>query len=225
MKQQSKLVIAVVSGLVIASSALAQSIVNFSTLSMNQAGTDPIYGGTWSDPDTTTLTSLPSGLEVSSYGYGYLHYDIPAGDQLALNTADTLVKLTFTVNSPTPDGWVWVGTGVILDDSVAGPGVGGSEDIWYNGYGGDQGGAVGNWTTLNGNVVTEVYNLTSHTLTAAAAGGSIIGFNVLLDPAVVTGGFYDLTFNSIELMPAPEPTSLALVGLGALGLLAIRRRK
>jgi len=224
MKQQPKLVIAVVSGLAIASSALAQSIVDFSTLSTTQPGTDPIYGDSgvrWADPETTTVTSLPTGLEIASYGYGYLHYDIPVGDQVALNTADTQVKLTFTLNNPSPSGWIWFGSGVILDDTVGGTGA----DVWYNGYGGDQGGPVGNFTTLNGNVVTEVYNLTGSTLAAAQAGGSIISFNVLLDPAAISGGFYDLTYNSIELMPAPEPASLALVGLGALGLLTVRRRK
>ena len=52
----------------------------------------------------------------------------------------------------------------------------------------------------------------------------INGMNFQIDPANVSGN-YDITFNSLVLSPVPEPATLALVGLGAAGLLAFRRRK
>jgi len=182
MKRKSKLAIVVVSGLVIASPALAQTI--------------------------------PIGVEISGYGYNYFYYDIPVGDQQVLDPADTQVTLTFTVNTPSPEDWIWVGLPFILDDTVGGPGPGG--DVWYGGYGGFQ------W---NGNVATETAPLVGTTLEAVQTGGRIISYTLTIDPAVIPGGFYDLTYDSITLEPAPEPASLALVGLGALGLLAMRRRK
>ena len=63
-------------------------------------------------------------------------------------------------------------------------------------------------------------------MTDIQGGATIVGFNLQLDPAVYPGGFYDVTYNSLDLTaPAPEPGSLALIGLGAAGLLLARRRK
>ena len=217
MKQQSiglATAIAVAGGLLIASSALAQSI-NLANLNPS----DLTLGGSWSTP-TTTLNG--AGVEENSFGYGYLHYDIPVADQVTLNTADTFAVLTFTINSPAPSGWNWFGCRFILDDTVGGAGA----DQWYLGYNGYNNGGSQDNIVFTGNTVTITTPLVGTTLAAAQAGGSIISFNLLLDPAVISGGLYDLTYNSLVLeQPVPEPTTLALVGLGAVGFLAIRRRK
>ena len=54
-------------------------------------------------------------------------------------------------------------------------------------------------------------------------GDVVAGLNFQIDPANVSGN-YDITYSSITLSPVPEPTTLALAGLGAAGLLIFRRR-
>ena len=220
MKQQTIRLVtafAVAGGLALAGSALAQPVTGTPTLS-NLNPVNLTLGGSWSTP-TTTLG--PTGVEESSINFGYLHYDIPLADQQVLNPLDTLAAMTFTINSPTPDNWTWFGCRFILDDSVGGAGA----DNWYAGYNGYNNPGSQDNIAWNGNVVTITCPLVGTTLQAAQTGGSIISFNLLLDPAVISGGFYDLTYNSLVMEPAPEPATLALVGLGAFSLLALRRRK
>ncbi len=71
---------------------------------------------------------------------------------------------------------------------------------------------------------TYVFPLQAANQANVAAGAIINGINFQMDPANVSGN-YDITFNSLTLSQVPEPTSLALAGLGAASLLAFRRRK
>jgi hypothetical protein len=216
--------IAVASGLVTASSAVAQDFLNGSpTLSnMNPStfNTPPnaTYGN-WNNPAVTTFISLPSGLEVQSLGYGSMYYQ-PA-TPTPLNHNDSIATLTLTVNNVTPaQSQVWIGVPFILHDSLGNAAT-------YGGYAGEfgfadtgSGGATGYWS---GNVLTETAPLTAGMISDIQGGATIVGFNLQLDPAVYPGGFYDVTYNSLAL--TPEPGSLALIGLGAAGLLLARRRK
>jgi hypothetical protein len=213
--------LAVAGGLALASSAQAQAVTGtlyLSNIDPSTLNTAP--NATYANWNTGAIfTSQPTGLEVESAGYGSLYYVVPAGEVQTLNTADTQATLTFTINSPAAANFVWAGTPFILNDNS---GAGN-----YGGYSGSGNGGNPSTVTWNGNVVTWNVPLSAGQLAAVQAGGdAIYSFNLEMDPAVLNNGpIYDMTFNSLVLSPAPEPTTLALAGLGAVGLLAFRRRK
>lgn len=214
-------VLAVAGGLAMAGSAQAQAITGTPYLSnMDPSTFNTAPNATYASWDGNALfNSLSTGLEVTSTGYGSMYYVIPAGDVQTLNPLDTQATLTFTINSPSADNYVWVGTPFILNDNS---GAGN-----YGGYSGSGNGGNPSTVTWNSNVVTWTVPLSAGQLAAVQAGGdAIYSFNLEMDPSVLNGSsIYDMTFNSLVLSPAPEPTTMALIGLGAAGLLAIRRRK
>ena len=210
MKQHSKwfaAVLAVASGLVMVNSAQAQAITGTPYLS-NIPAVGPSYSGLWATP-LATITSTATGLEFNAPGGGgsfsQMYYPIPLGDQTALNLLDTQVTFDFTWNSGNAVG----GVNVLfaLGDSLGGV------DYYGTGY-------VVPTPGLN----SYTFTLQSPNLANVGAGAIINGMNFQIDPANVSGN-YDITFNSLVLSPVPEPATLALVGLGAAGLLAFRRRK
>jgi hypothetical protein len=210
MKQHSKwfaAVLAVASGLVMVNSAQAQAITGTPYLS-NIPAVGPSYSGYWATP-LATITSTPTGLEFNAPGgtgsFSQMYYPIPLGDQTALNLLDTQVTFDFTWNSGNAVG----GVNVLfaLGDSLGGV------DYYGTGY-------VVPTPGLN----SYTFTLQSPNLANVGAGAIINGMNFQIDPANVSGN-YDITFNSLVLSPVPEPATLALVGLGAAGLLAFRRRK
>jgi hypothetical protein len=210
MKQHTKwfaTALAVASGLVIANSAQAQGITGTPYLSNINPG-DPSYSGNWAT--TATITSTPTGLEFAASGvtgsFSTMYYAIPAGQQTALNPADTQVTFGYIWNSPVgPTG----GVNVLfaLDDSMGGV------NYYQTGY-----------IPMSAGSHSMTFALQSANLANVGAGAIINGMNFQIDPANV-GGPYDITYSSLTLSPAPEPATLALVGLGAAGLLAFRRRK
>lgn len=177
----------------------------------------------WNNPSLTTFTSLSTGLEVSSGGYGSLYYVVPDAEVQTLNPADAYAILTVTVNAPSPANINWFGLPFILNDA--------SGAVDFEVYSGP--GNAGNPSTVtwNGNVVTEAVPLTAAELAAVQAGSdAIYGFNLEANPSNFTGApVYDITFNSLVLSPTatptPEPATCSLVGLGLAGLLVLRRRK
>ena len=210
MKQHSKwfaAVLAVASGLVMVNSAQAQAITGTPYLS-NIPAVGPSYGGLWATP-LATITSTATGLEFNAPGgtgsFSQMYYPIPLGDQTPLNLLDTKVTFDFTWNSGNAVG----GVNVLfaLGDSLGGV------DYYGTGY-------VVPTPGLN----SYTFTLQSPNLANVGAGAIINGMNFQIDPANVSGN-YDITFNSLVLSPVPEPATLALVGLGAAGLLAFRRRK
>jgi len=219
MKQHSKwfaIALAVASGLVIASSAQAQDYASGTPLLSNLNPANMSIYDAWT---TATITSQPTGVQVSWVGtYGSFYYANPT--PIALNPADAVAVFTFTINN-NPANYIWVGSRFVINDN-AGP-------QWYPtpGYSGYANGGNPPEVSWNGNVVTWTQPLNAAQLTAIQAGGdAIYGFNLVFDPAAMSGPpIVDITFNSLVLQPVPEPATLALVGLGAAGLLAFRRRK
>lgn len=224
--------------LIIAGSAQAQYITGTSTLG-NLTLSDFVANWHLSaesvGPDGITENTLGTGYG----GFGYNSVVIPAGLQQVYNPADTEIQYTFTINGPTPSGlagsgaWNWFAPRLTIADSIGGEG----SAVWYNGYdmfggpGPDPFASQGTGTSqdtisFNGNTVTITSALTGTTLQAIQNGGTITQFNVLIDPTTSLPAGYSFTANSIELIPAPEPSTLALTGLGLgfAGLLIVRHR-
>jgi hypothetical protein len=217
MKQHQKwfaTALAVASGLVIAGSAQAQDYASGTPYLSNLSPANMSLYDSWA---TATITSLPTGCEVSAVGQGSMYYALPTA--IALNPADTRAVFTFTINDD-PTKYIWVGSRFVLNDNAGGQ--------WYPnpGYSGYANGGNPPEVSWNGNVVTWTQPLNAAQLTAIQAGNDYLyGFNLVFDPAAMAGPpIYDVTFNSLVLEPAPEPTTLALLGLGVAGFVIARRR-
>lgn len=211
MKHHSKWVVAtltVASGLTIASSTQAQSITGTPYLS-NIDPDNASFTGTWAT--TATILSTPTGLEFQAAGgpgtFSTMYYPIfmYPSQVTPLNPADNQVTFDFTWNSGTVAGGVAV---------VFALGSNGGANYYSTSY---------NNSFTAGTTYSYTFPLQASNLADVAAGNTIGGLNFQIDPGNVSGN-YDITYNSLTLTPTPEPTTLALAGLGAAGLLAFRRR-
>jgi hypothetical protein len=228
--QDTAAALAVAGGLFLAGSAHAQSVTGapyLSNIDPSTLNTSPnATYASWNSASSSTpvtFTSQPTGLEVAAATYGSLYYVVPGPNVQTLNPLDTEATLTFTVNSPSVANINWIGVPFILGDNTGA--------ATYGGYStsGNPGSNPLTTVTWNGNVVTETQPLSPGQLAAVQTGtDAIYSFNLETDPASFNGPpVYDITFNSLALSPTPtpEPTSLALVALGAAGLVISRRRK
>ena len=214
----TKQLLAVVAGLALAASTQAQYITGGQYLQNVSAG------GTWGSWPSGTITYTPTGIEVQapvSGGYGGGYFVINSGVQ-TLNANDTAVQLTLTVNGD-PNAYAWFSTSPLtLNDDLPSP-TSYAYNEPYNGYlnGGNPPAPEVVW---NGATVTITEPLDAGEI-AKIQGGSdhIYAFNLGFDPASVSTPTLDVTFNSIQLIP--EPATVTLVGLGLVGVMALRRRR
>ncbi len=184
------------------------------------------YGG-WA---SATYDYITTGIDVSNAvagEYGGAYFVINSGVQ-TLSTADTELQLTLTLNGD-PTQFNWFSPGQLVINDANSPNTG----PWYFnmpyfGYEYNPDNAPVTWNasgttyTITLNIADQAAGLLSN---IQAGGDSIYSFSLDMDTPTVGNNPYSVTFNSIEFLPAPEPTSLVLMGLGAAGLLIIRRRK
>ena len=215
--------LAVAAGLTLAASSQAQYITGGQYLN------NVTLNGTYGDWTGATINQTATGIEVqapSAGGYGGANFVINAGNVQTMNAADTEVQLTITINgdvSPSTP-YVYFSAGqLVLNDDLPPP----TQFNYNEPYSGPQNNPTGPPSSVwNGNVGTFTVPLQSLQL-AKVAGGSdhIYSFNLDIDPAVINTPIYDITFNSVQLIP--EPTTVMLVGFGAglLGLVGLRRHR
>jgi PEP-CTERM motif len=166
---------------------------------------------------TITSGTTPGSFEVAGNSYGSGAYNLPGGP---INASGAMyAQLTFTVhdsgfgpNDPTPGNinpqFDINSDGAFVAYSGGGPGYAAGQTYTFTVPLNDAAAAaIGE--TAPGNVNTSI----------------IYGFN--LEDAGYSGtGNYDVTYGSFVLLtPTPEPTTLALLGLGAAAGLVVARRR
>lgn len=189
--------LAIAAGLVLVSSAVADVTIN----SFDNFTSDALYGS-WA---TGTIVSGPTSYSVTATGYGSNWKYNPVN-----GAGYTTVQLTLSLSGlPAADGKL--GPIITLEDAD-----GTSFNFaWYG-------------QTLGSHVLT----MAADTPTWVGAAGTIAGLDLAtlthlhmqLDPSSYADQ-YTVTWENLGMVGViPEPSSLALLALGAAGFLTLRRR-
>ena len=227
LKQCFATVLLAAGGMLVASSVQAQFITGDPTLDNVTMG-----GGVFGN------TTGANGISLTGTGYNYGDWEIAPGLQQVLNPADSLLIMTYTINSPAPgtsgadytggNAWTWYGLQPLINTTSNLERSGGYDG--YNlAYGFPNGQNVANQDmgyVYNNGVVTLTVPLNATTKADIAAGNPVTSFQISMDPTSTLPDGFSMTINSIELVPTPEPSTLALAGLGLgfVGIMIARRR-
>jgi len=225
-----KLITAIVSTVAIAGSTFAQGTVNmgsfvptYITGQTNTTTYSSLFGG--GATGISGATSGNTGLAASGFYYELLWTASGASQPTSLTALGTWTDSGwYAINSASSAGRLAVGNGT-TGSAVSGMSTSGTYSTMLVGWSANLG---ANWTTalatMNsavslGNVVgnaffgmTSVGSVSPTTTTAPGAG--IFGASPLINSPNT----------QLYLIPVPEPSTIALAGLGGLGLLALRRR-
>jgi hypothetical protein len=206
---------ATTAGLLWVGSVQAQPVTGTPTLSNIPTAMSATYGD-WTNTATSpaTITDTATGFEVyapmgADDGGGSGYYDIAVGNRQILNMNDTIAVLTFTVNDTNTESTMWVGVPIVLVDNVTNYGVGGYVGE-FNGYFGTQSPGYARFVTNANNTmtITETIDLPAALIATIKAGGdSINGINLEYYPALYGTDEYDITYNSLVLLPGLAITS------------------
>jgi PEP-CTERM motif len=218
------------SGMLIASSSQAQYISGDPTLDNVTVG-----GGSF-----TTATVGANGVDLTGVNYNWGQYNVAVANQQVFNPADNEIIMQYTINSPAAgtsgadytsgNAWTWYSLQPLIDTTgSAGLVRYGGYDGYNLPYGFPNGQNIASQDkgySFNNGVVTLTVPLTAATKADLVAGDTVDYFQISMDPTSTLPDGYDFTINSIELAVAPEPSTLAFVGLGLglAGLMIARRR-
>ena len=219
--------LAVVGGLIIAGSAQAQYVTGDQYLDNVTMG-----GGSFGN------TTGANGLTLTGTGYNWGEWDIAPAQQQTFNPLDNEVIMTYTINSPAagttgPDyvngaAWTWVGLQPLINTTANLERYGGYDgyNLTYSPINGQNIANQDKGYVYNNGVVTETIPLNSITKADLAGGNPVTFFQISLDPTSTLPDGFSVTINSLELVATPEPSTLALAGLGlsVVGLMIARRR-
>jgi len=207
MKQQKRWLtgaLALAGSLVAVSPALADVTIT----TFDNFVSDALYPS-WALP-SATIVSGPTAYSVTAIGYGSNYKYI--GDPVINGAGNTHLELRVTLSGPlAADGHLGPIIGLIDGDGT---------HVNYAWYG----------QSLGSHTLTMPVGSPTWTDAAGTTPGldlsTLTHMHMQLDPGGFgSSGAYTVSFENLSLISVPEPSSLALFGVGAVGLAILRRRR